>query len=101
MTDRSRMNHKGHEDHARRSRRNFGLCDLGGQNFCVQENGRRCGRPFPVKRWSQSYRLPPVLFAIHAPPGRDRLVVPPWAETWPLEAFIWRRIKPNATVISR
>jgi hypothetical protein len=47
------------------------------------------------------YRLPPVLFAIHAPPGRDRLVVSPLPGTWSLEAFIWRRITANATVISR
>jgi len=47
------------------------------------------------------YRLPPVLFAIHAPPGRDRFVVSPPTGTWSLKAFIWRRLNTNATVISR
>ena len=62
----------------------------------------------------ESYRLPPVLFAIHAPPGRDRFVAichlglpktPSFAkamedkEAWSLEAFVWRRV--FATVISR
>jgi len=29
-----------------------------------------------------------VLFAIDAPPGRDRLVVLPFPEAWSLEAFV-------------
>jgi hypothetical protein len=33
-----------------------------------------------------------VLFAIYAPPGRDRFVVRPGNQgAWSLEAFVWRR----------
>ena len=47
------------------------------------------------------YRLPPVLFAMYAPPGRDRVVVSRMGGTWSLQAFVWRRVVIRATVISR
>src|ERR1700736_5728134 len=50
------------------------------------QKGRRCGRPLCVQQLRKVYRLSPVLFGIYAPPGRDRMVVPPNAEAWSLEA---------------
>jgi hypothetical protein len=34
------------------------------------------GPALPFPSMESVYRLPPVLFAMYAPPGRDRLVVP-------------------------
>ena len=52
----------------------------------AERAGSKPALPCSCRR--KSYRLPPVLFAIDAPPGRDRLVVLPLPEAWSLEAFV-------------
>jgi hypothetical protein len=55
--------------------------------YKTQKAGAVAG-PSCLASWRRVYRLPPVPCCMNAPPGRDRIVVPPAAEAWSLEPFL-------------
>src|SRR5215210_3787190 len=72
--------------------------DMVGSNTGTKKNGRLLHRPFLLFS-GQSYRLPPLVSAMHAPPGRDHIVgVRLGNGTWSLDAFS-HVVTPAATTL--